>query len=241
VRYVGGKARIAKWIRDHVLAVADKYRGVDLTYVEPFVGSGAVLEQIVKTRRFARHIANDIHPDLIRMWHALSREGWSPPLYLDKEEYKALQNSRVSSALRGYAGFACSFGGKFFGGHEKRVGRGRNKCDGQGIERSHVLRAARLLRGVELKNADYSDLVIPPYSIVYCDPPYAETQGYDSGDFDHRRFWTTMNQWVKDGAIVLVSEYDGPWPVHDELGRQSVLAHTMGGDRRVERLFMRRP
>ena len=41
MRYVGGKARIAKWIRDHVLAVADEYRGVALTYVEPFVGSGA--------------------------------------------------------------------------------------------------------------------------------------------------------------------------------------------------------
>ena len=59
MRYVEGKARIAKWIRDHILAVADEYRGVPLTYVEPFVGSGAVLEQIVRTKRFARHIAND--------------------------------------------------------------------------------------------------------------------------------------------------------------------------------------
>ena len=51
MRYVGGKARIAKWIRDHISAVADEYRGVPLTYVEPFVGSGAVLEQIVKTKK----------------------------------------------------------------------------------------------------------------------------------------------------------------------------------------------
>lgn len=43
MRYVRGKARIAKWIRDHINAVADEYRGVALTYVEPFVGSGAVL------------------------------------------------------------------------------------------------------------------------------------------------------------------------------------------------------
>jgi DNA adenine methylase len=252
VRYVGGKARIAKWIRDHVLAIADEYRGVPLTYVEPFVGSGAVLEQVVKTRRFARHIANDIHPDLIRMWHALSREGWMPPVYIEADEYKEIKNSEVPSAIRGYAGFACSFGGKFFGGHEYRRDAKSAQIDGkrdgspggggQDTERRSVLRIGKAMRrhGVELQNTDYEALVVPPGSVVYNDPPYVGTQGYDSGHFDHERFWRTADRWVANGSIVFVSEYEGPWPVIDEHPRNAILAHSFG-DRRTERLFMRRP
>lgn len=248
MRYVGGKARIAKWIRDHINAVADEYRGVALTYVEPFVGSGAVLEQVVRSGRFRRYVANDVHPDLIRMWHALSREGWTPPEYVDVEEHRALKNSRVSSALRGYAGFCCSFGGNFFSGHESRNGTIRNGSPprgGQTTERRSVSRVGKMMRraDVELKCLDYSELTIPPNTVVYCDPPYIGTTGYDSGDFDHRRFWTTMDQWVERGAIVFVSEYEGPWPVIDEHPRLSILATGTGqrNDRRMERLFMRRP
>jgi DNA adenine methylase len=234
---VGGKAKIAKWIRNHILEIADEYRGMRLTYVEPFMGSGAVLEQIVKTGRFARFIANDIHPDLIRMWYALSRENWKPPIYIDKNEHQRLKNSRVSSALRGYAGFCCSFGGSFFTGYEYRFKETRGSQD---IERRSVLRIGPTFRDVELNNVDYAELTIPPGSIIYCDPPYIGTTGYSNGDFDHVRFWKTVDGWVSTGSIVLVSEYQGPWPVLDEITIHSKLAHSFG-DRRLERLFMRRP
>lgn len=243
MRYVGGKARIAKWIRNHIVEVADEYRGINLTYVEPFVGSGAVLEQVARSQRFSRLIANDIHPDLIRMWYAISREGWTPPEYVDVEEHRALKNSRVPSALRGYAGFCCSFGGNFFSGHESRNGNNI----GQVTERHSVCRRGSVIRraDVELRNTDYGELQIPPGSIVYCDPPYADTTGYDCGDFDHGRFWNTMGKWVTGGAIVFVSEYQGPsdWPVVDEHPRLSILGTGTGqrNDRRTERLFMRRP
>jgi DNA adenine methylase len=181
MRYVGGKARIAKWIRDHILEVADQYRGVDLTYVEPFVGSGAVLEQVARSGRFQKLIANDVHPDLIRMWYALTKEGWEPPPYITKEDYQQLQSSYVPSPLRGYAGFCVAFGGKWMGWLEQRPPQ-------QAGERLSVLRRARILRSVEWKNIDYAELTIPPTSIVYCDPPYLDTTGYSCGDFDHDRF-----------------------------------------------------
>jgi DNA adenine methylase len=247
MRYVGGKARIARWIRDHIVSVADEYRGIDLTYVEPFVGSGAVLERVVRSRRFSRHIASDVHPDLIRMWHALSREGWRPPEYVDLNEYRSLQNSGVSSALRGYAGFACSYGGKFFGGHEYRRKRsespnrdGSPGGGGQDTERRNVIRIGKTIGGVELRCSDYEELRIPVRSIVYCDPPYLETSGYDCGDFDHERFWRVADKWVAHGAIVFVSEYRGPWQILDEHQRQAVLGHSVG-DRRTERLYLKRP
>jgi DNA adenine methylase len=242
VRYVGGKARIAKWIRDHIVAIADEYRGMSLTYVEPFVGSGAVLEQIVRSRRFSRVVANDVHPDLIRMWHALSREGWTPPKWVSKEEHARLKNSEVPGPLRGYAGFCCSFGGSFFSTHEHRLGRRGNGIErvGQDGEWRSVTRRAKAFRNVELLNTDYGEVLIPPASIVYCDPPYIGTTGYSVGEFDHIRFWRTMDQWVARGAIVFVSEYVGPWSVLDEITIHSKLAHSFG-DKRLERLFLKRP
>lgn len=252
MRYVGGKARIAKWINGHIRDIADEYRGMKLTYVEPFVGSGAVLEQVVKTRRFARHVANDIHPDLIRMWYALSREGWKPPEYVDEEMYREVRNSRDPSALRGYAGFACSYGGKFFGGREYRAGRtapyssdewdGSPGGGGQDTERRRVLQTSQVFRNapIDFRCTDYQELVIPPGSIVYCDPPYVGTTGYSNGKFDHDRFWSIADRWVANGAIVFVSEYEGPWPVIDEHPRHSVLGRLFG-DRRMEKLFLRKP
>lgn len=236
MRYVGGKARIAKWIRDHVVAIADEYRGMSLTYVEPFVGSGAVLEKVAP--QFEKIIANDVHPDLIRMWHALCREDWEPPQYMHEREYQELQSSVVPSALRGYAGFCLSFGGKWMAGFESRI-------PSQHGERLSVLRRARRLRHVQWHNTDYAELCIPPGSIVYCDPPYINTQGYANGDFDHLRFWSIADQWVEQGAIVFVSEYTAPphWPIIDEHPRSSVLGASTGqkDDKRVERLFLRRP
>jgi len=201
-----------------------------------------VLEQVVKSRRFSRIIANDAHPDLIRMWYALSREGWIPPKWVSKEEHTRLKNSRVPSALRGYAGFCCSFGGHFFSTHEHRLGKRGNGVErsGQDGEWRSVTRRSKAFRNVELRNIDYEEILIPPASIVYCDPPYIGTTGYSVGEFDHRRFWNTMDQWVERGAIVFVSESVGPWPVLDQITIHSILAHSFG-DKHRECLFLKRP
>ena len=240
MRYVGGKTLIAGWVRDHIMAVADQYRGMSLTYVEPFVGSGAVLVRVAP-RFVGKIVANDIHPDLIRMWHAVTYEGWEPPGWMGETEYKELRNSGVSTPLRGFAGFCFSFGGKWMSGFERRASAQRS-------ERTSVLRRASIFRrrNVEWKNTDFADLVIPPQSIVYCDPPYINTgeDCYAERFFNHVRFWSVMDSWVAQGAIVFVSEYSGPphWPVIDEYTRPSVLGASTGqlGDMRVEKLYMRR-
>jgi DNA adenine methylase len=238
VRYVGGKARIAKWIRDHILAVADDYRGMRLTYVEPFVGSGAVLEQVAP--HFERVIANDIHPDLIRMWYTVCREEWEPPACMSEQEYRKLQSSNIPSPLRGFAGFCFSFGGKWMSGFESRIPQQRH-------ERISVLRRARKFRHAQWKNTSYMNLAIPPGSIVFCDPPYIDTgkDCYAERLFDHVLFWKIMDEWVVCGSIVFVSEYTAPasWSILDEHPRHSILGTSTGqkGDVRTEKLFMRRP
>ena len=106
---MGGKSRISKELSEVILSHTDK-RDV---YIEPFVGGGAMAEKM--SAHFAKVILNDLHEDLMLMWDAVLNKGWIPPTEVSFEEYQELRNAEPS-ALRGFVGFSCSFGGKWFGG-----------------------------------------------------------------------------------------------------------------------------
>lgn len=64
------------------------------------------------------------------------------------------------------------------------------------------------LQSMETYNLDYKDVVIPSDSVVYCDPPYAMTDGY--GDKKHKANFDTASflQWAKTRDFpVFISEY----------------------------------
>lgn len=63
-------------------------------------------------------IANDIHPELIIMWRALQK-GWIPPSLVSEEDYVKAKAGEGFPFLRGFIGFGCSFGGKWFGGYAR--------------------------------------------------------------------------------------------------------------------------
>lgn len=81
---------------------------------------------------------------------------------------------------------------------------------------------------------------VPAYGcLIYCDPPYANTSGYRSGDFDSAAFWQRV-RWLEGwGHTVIVSEYAAP----DDFScvwQQSVKANLRtrnGAESRTERLF----
>src|ERR1700750_2056717 len=108
---MGGKTRIAKDLARAMLASTSE-RDV---YVEPFVGAGSVAAEMVPF--FDGAILSDASPDLIAMWQAL-QNGWEPPENVTLEEYEAQRHAPVS-ALRGFVGYGCSFGGKWFGGYAR--------------------------------------------------------------------------------------------------------------------------
>ena len=54
---------------------------------------------------------------------------------------------------------------------------------------------------------DYREVEILPNSVVYCDPPYRNTRGYDDAKFNHNDFY----EWLRQTKFpVYVSEYDMP-------------------------------
>lgn len=176
-------------------------------------------------------------PDLILMWQA-ALEGWVPPTTVTEPQYESLRHAEPS-ALRGFVGFPCSFGGKWFGGYARDPKRGRNFAD---VASRSIQRKASLMRGATVLLADYRDMgeYVGPNTVVYCDPPYASTTGYRGvASFDSDEFWEVMRGWASTGARVFVSEYQAPqdWECVWEGVAKSSLSGKGSSSEVRERLF----
>ena len=199
MQYLGGKYHMAKKIAALVASV----RPPGATYFEPFLGGGSVL--CAMPTHWPR-VASDVNPCLITMWKAI-QSGWEPPHEVSEEEYSRLKVIKdPDDPLTAFVGFGCSFGGRFFEGYAR--GRGHNYA---GQTRRNLEKKRPALQGVDLRCCTYSDLDIPPGSIVYADPPYEGTKWYSgTKPFDHVRFWDWVRGRESEGTPVLVSEYSAP-------------------------------
>jgi DNA adenine methylase len=216
---MGGKERIGKQIAEVIQQINPVH------YHEPFCGMFSVGKHIQCEKR----TAGDINLDLIMLLGAV-RDGWIPPDVITEEQYTELRSS-VSSPLRGFAGFGCSFYGKFFGGYA-RDKQGSNYA---AISRRSLLKLAPMIQNVEFRWERYQHVGA---DVVYCDPPYSGTTNYSCGGFDNDQFW----EWVRAtslGAVVLVSEYTAP-PDFTAIWEKPVTTSMRGRDggfKRVEKLF----
>lgn len=98
--------------------------------------------------------------------------------------------------MRAFAGFGCSYRGKYFGGYAPH---------GAGPARRAILKKAPLIAGVEFSCLDYREVEIPDRTLIYCDIPYRGTTQYGVR-FDHDAFWNWAETTSKTHPIV-VSEY----------------------------------
>ena len=85
-----------------------------------------------------------------------------------------------------------------------------NLCRLQKVEQT--MRDASKDSGTELVISKKSmfDIDYDPYDVIYFDPPYADTKGYDKAKFDFDRFHSLINGLVDSGKQVYVSEYKAP-------------------------------
>jgi len=207
MKYQGSKNKIA----DKLLSVILKDYKQGQTYIEPFVGGCNMIDKVY---HITDRLGNDKNFYLIEMWKALQK-GWKPPIFFSEEEYKDIRANYKSynPELVGYVGF-CSFGANFFSGYPKH--HSRNSYDIEVYCREYynnIMKQLPFIDNVKFTCLDYFDLNIPDNSLVYCDPPYAGTTGYNRFgldlNIDHNAFW----QWVRDISkknIVYVSEYTAP-------------------------------
>lgn len=199
MQYFGGKQAIAK----HILPIMLKARG-NRPWVEPFVGSAGVIEKV----RGGIRIGGDANPYVIALLKAV-RDGWDPPEYVSKEQYELVKANKdaFSPEYVAYIGIGLSYAGKWFDGYD---GEDREHHHHYHDHSKRALIASRpLLQKIDFYHADYRDLEIPRSSLIYCDPPYANTCGYPY-KLDHGDFWEWCFEKATEGHLVFVSEYSAP-------------------------------
>lgn len=234
MKYMGSKSRFV----NELLQIILKDRNENQNYIEPFAGGMNVISN-VKGKR----IANDIHYYLIEMWKALSC-GWIPEK-ITKEEYLNIRKNKNNypAHIVGWAGFNCSYSGKWFGGFagetKTKIGTIR---DYQNEALNNVLKQVDGMTGVLFQNKTFLELEIPNNSIIYCDPPYKGTTKYDN-DFNHDIFWEWVRNISNQGHSVFVSEYNAPpdfKPIWEREAKSSLSANGVTGGNKIsiEKLFV---
>lgn len=221
MHYLGGKHRIAAWLAEHI-----KPRAQGRLF-EAFHGGMSA------TVALQPAYAADAFEPLTRLVAAL-RAGWEPPDVVTEETYNAVRGD--GTPLEAFAGFCCSYSGKWYGGYA-RDGTGRNYA--MNGKRSLAKKMAAV-RGVEFAHRDYFWTPLRAGDTLYCDPPYVGTTGYKgTAPFDHELFWSWCAWQASRGVLVFVSEFTGPpWSVLAEVKSKSDM-HTSKRTRdTTEKLFM---
>jgi len=169
------------------------------------------------------------------MFYKEMQSGWIPPENISEEQYKQLKTMQPSG-LRGFVGFFCSFGGKWWGGYARDPKTNRSFSK---EAHNDSIRLASQTVNVEFSCLHYSEFLgtIPRGSFVYCDPPYKGTTGYKN-KFSHTFFWEQIRMWSSVHDI-FVSEYKAPddfecvWSIE----RKTELNTKNGKALRIEKLF----
>jgi DNA adenine methylase len=202
MRYMGGKSRIGKEIVQAIIADgAPRDR-----WFEPFVGGANITVHAAPV--FGKCLGMDAHPDLILMWKKVVEECWSPPHTVTREQYNELRHAEPS-ALRGFVGFGCSFGGKWFGGYAKDHITGRSSA----LESTSAVTkqgSVFVKHGVQFQHGLFGSRPPAAGTVLYCDPPYEGTTTYSTDPFDHNMFYKKLVEYAVGGAWVYVSEYAVP-------------------------------
>jgi len=207
---MGSKDKISKEIKE----IIDLNRtGLEQAYVEPMVGGANMIDKIKGVR-----IAADNNKYLIAMWQGL-QQGLIYPKEISKQMYdnaksdfKNGSNVFYSDFLIGWIGFMASFNGKFYNGYASDYIDGKNKkiqYDRNYIDESirNIETQIQLIKDIEFYCCDYSQLIIPEKSIIYCDIPYNDTTKYRTNIFDYPTFYDWAELKSEEGHKVFISEY----------------------------------
>ena len=177
-------------------------RSYNQYWVEQFVGGANIIDKV-----YGNRIGADKNKYTIALLKAV-QNGWIPPVKISEQMYRAVKNnpSYYLDELSGFVGFS-AYGGKWFGGYPRcnTVSRYNRFLESA----NNLKKQSYKLIGVSFICCDYRELDIPENSLIYCDPPYANTTQYKN-KFDHKDFWEWCRQKSDEGHKVFISEYKAP-------------------------------
>lgn len=210
MKYVGSKARIAKYI----VPIIQQY--IDTTqcraYVEPFVGGANIITQIKHPYRYGL----DNSKPLIALLNHVTLRG-ELPQSVSREQYNDVREhpENYDYWYVGAVGYLASYNGKYFGGYagtvHTKAGTVRDYYD---EAKRNLETQAKILQDAppQFGALDYTEIAdtLPLYDcVIYADPPYEGTTGYGNS-FNSSEFWETCRKWAATGNTVIVSETKAP-------------------------------
>jgi len=212
LKWIGSKFRYAPQIAD---AMPDDFR----QYIEPFVGSGAVLATIAPRQG----LAGDTIPPLIEIWQLLKtdpdslvahyRRIWTDYCEDPKGVYRRVLDAYNEDPNGRDLLFLCRacYGGvvRFTKSGTMSTPVGPHRA----ISPDSLAKRVREWRGrvldTEFVHADFEETMARAGEgdVVYCDPPYACSQRilYGSQGFSLERLWSAIQGCKQKGARVLLS------------------------------------
>ena len=225
----------------------------DTVFVDAFCGGCNVVSAIPLKNKFAI----DTNKYMIAFWKEavdeyMNGDGFTCmlPSYTE-ETYRDVMRSyrdndgRYKDSFIGYVGSAGSWGGGWFKGYphynpNKDEDHLKEAFNGVIKQMSNW----KSLSSTVFINASYDEFDYPAGCVIYCDPPYRGTVGYEKEKrFDHAAFWDWVRKMSRKGHKVYVSEYAAPddfrcvWSAEkpDGLG---TCRTGYKQNRKVERLFV---
>lgn len=209
--YHGSKKRVAKslanFIDKFILEYMEEFDFKPKTYIEPFAGMVAILNSIIPLFKDSglqlTYKGGDINESVILMWSQLINNKWIPSKNCTKKQYYEIINNK-NSPDKGYWGHLATFRGIYCGAYFKHK---QSKID---HNRNRVLEYGDLFRenNVKFSYGDYTQYSNAKNAIIYCDPPYNNTECRYLEKFDFNKFVEWCRKMTRKNNIVLVSSYN---------------------------------
>lgn len=235
MQFQGGKNRLAQ----EIVQICERDRKLGEPFWDLCCGSGNI---VAAARQDGIRYAVDIVPSLIALLRETAAGRFVPPAELSEETYKQLRDRAKAEPesddpLLAFAGFGCSFGGKWYGGYARQ--KGYNFAAGSG--RALLKKTAKMHNACIFICDDWYNCLDRITGIAYLDPEYAGTTGYLAANrlkvADPAEFWKRADALCECARSVFVSEYNAPahWK---EIARWEGYKPLNKGQR-IERLFTR--
>lgn len=202
MKFMGSKRLVSKHILPIMLQKMEAH-GIE-NWVEPFVGGGNMIDKVPSSYN---RVGYDVCPHVIESLITIRDFPEKLPKEVTEEEYRSVLGTSphpVNSWVR----FVCSFAGKFDGGYAREEGSDAGTFAGRGYR--NAKKQSPKLKGVKLFEKDYRDIVLEGRSLIYCDPPYKGTTGYNSKSLDYDVFYDWCRKMSEEGNLVFLSEYTAP-------------------------------
>lgn len=241
MKYQGSKTKFAK----QIIECINTYRKNNNNWIEPFVGGANIIDKVLDKIK----IGYDSNKYLISLLNGI-KEKKDVRNIITKEQYEEAKSCYKDNKTTnfydlyeiGYIGFLASFRGTFFTGF-----------NGGGVIKKHwkhqrnyykndvtsLLKQIPNIKDVVFICSEYKDIIFPPNSTIYCDPPYENTKQYGKIKFNHEPFWEWVREQTNKGHDIFVSEYQAPddFVCILEMPTKCTFSGT-NGIPRVEKLFM---